>query len=115
MERGRTMESAHLREYLRMVRKHDVADRCVFPGEWCGRRWDVPQRPVYRAATRALIERRGAPGREHPGGARRAAPSQPDFFQTQMQIIRSRPVIQRVIETMGLFGRKPGWHGPGIP
>ena len=104
---GRTIESAHLREYLRMVRKYAwLIAACFLVITGAAAVGTYAQRPVYSAATRALIEREGPRvvniQEVSPSGGESA-----EFFQTQIQIIRSRPVIQRVIETMGLLERRP--------
>jgi polysaccharide biosynthesis transport protein len=101
-----TPEGLHLREYVRILRKHvlliaacfSVVVATVVAGTFL-------QRPVYRATTKALIER------ETPRvvNFQEASPTESDsneFFQTQVQIIRSRPVIQRVIATLGLTDKK---------
>lgn len=103
----RTIESAHLREYLRMVRKYGwLIAACFLVITGAAAVGTYAQRPVYSAATRALIEREGPRvvniQEVSPTGGESA-----EFFQTQIQIIRSRPVIQRVIETMGLLERRP--------
>ncbi len=101
------IESVHLREYLRIVRKHVwlvVACFVVVVGAVAMATY--VQQPIYSAATRALIEREGPRvvniQEVTPLGGESA-----EFFQTQVQIIRSRPVIQRVIDTMGLIERRP--------
>ena len=103
----RTIESAHLREYLRMVRKYGwLIAACFLVITGAAAVGTYAQRPVYSAATRALIEREGPRvvniQEVSPSGGESA-----EFFQTQIQIIRSRPVIQRVIESMGLLERRP--------
>jgi len=106
MDRSEVMESVHLREYIRVIRKHAwlvlacfaVIVGAVAIGTYL-------QQPVYRAATRALI----APEAPRVVNIQEVTPSGGDsleFFQTQIQIIRSRPVVQRVIDSLGLLGRK---------
>ena len=103
----RALESVHLREYLRILRKHTwlvVACFVVVVGAVAAGTY--VQQPIYSAATRALIEREGPRvvniQEISPVGGESA-----EFFQTQVQIIRSRPVIQRVIEAMDLLERRP--------
>jgi polysaccharide biosynthesis transport protein len=107
MERSEVMESVHLREYIRVIRKHVwlilacllVIGGAVVVGTYM-------QEPVYRAATKALI----APEAPRVVNIQEVSPTGGDsveLFQTQVQIIRSRPVIQRVVDTLGLLNRKP--------
>ncbi len=106
MESGMGLESMHLREYLRVVRKHGwlilacflVVVATVGVGTYL-------QPPIYRAGTKALIERE-APRVVNFQDAGPVGEDSPEFFQTQIQIIRSRPVVQRVIDTLGLMSRK---------
>ena len=100
------MEEMHLREYVRVLRKHMwlmlacfvVVLGTVALGTYL-------QRPIFRATTRALLDR------EAPRvvNFQEAGPSgEPlEVFQTQVQIIRSRPVGQRVIDTLDLKSKKP--------
>jgi succinoglycan biosynthesis transport protein ExoP len=115
MERSEVMESVHLREYVRVVRKHAwlilacfvVVVGAVIIGTYM-------QRPVYRAATRALI----APEAPRVVNIQEVAPTGGDsaeLFQTQIQIVRSRPVVQRVIDSMELLNRKPELGRAGDP
>ena len=107
MERSEVMESVHLREYIRVIRKHAwliLASFTIIVGAVAIGTYT--QRPVYRAVSTALI------ALEAPRvvNIQEVAPSGGDsleFFQTQVQIIRSRPVIQRVIDSMELLNRKP--------
>lgn len=107
MDRSEVMESVHLREYFRVIRKHAwliLACFAVIVGAVAIGTY--MQQPVYRAATRALI----APEAPRVVNIQEVTPSGGDsleFFQTQVQIIRSRPVIQRVMDSLGLLGRKP--------
>ena len=106
MERSEVLESVHLREYVRVIRKHaKLVLACfvtVLAAVGIG---TYLQQPIYRAATRALI----APEAPRVVNIQEVTPSGGDsqeFFQTQVQIIRSRPVIQRVIDSLGLLSRK---------
>lgn len=97
----------HLREYLHVLRKRLglvlssflVVVVTVTVGTYL-------QRPIYRAITKVFIER------EAPRVVNIQEVAPPDagtaeFFQTQVEIIRSRPVVQRVIDSLGLARRKP--------
>ncbi len=100
-------EETHLRDYFRVVKKHLALIVSVFfvvvvtvgVGTYL-------QHPVYRASTKALIESEGA----RVVNIQEVSPVNGDsaeFFQTQVQIIQSRPVLQRVIDSLGLTNRKP--------
>ena len=84
MDRSEVMESVHLREYIRVLRKHAwlilacfaVIVAAVALGTYM-------QQPVYRAATRALI----APEAPRVVNIQEVTPSGGDsleFFQTQI-------------------------------
>jgi succinoglycan biosynthesis transport protein ExoP len=102
------MEQVHLREYIRVLRKHAwlvvacfvVILATVALGTYL-------QRPVYRAATKALLEREG-PRVVNFQDAAGIAPESTEFFETQIQIVKSRPVAERVIDTLELKTKKPG-------
>jgi polysaccharide biosynthesis transport protein len=107
MTGDRTVDTIHLREYLRILRKHAwLIAACFLLITGAAAIGTYVQRPVYSAATRALIEREVprvvAIQEVTPAGGETA-----EFFQTQIQIIRSRPVIQRVIDTLGMLERRP--------
>lgn len=107
MNRVSLTDNVHLREYLRIVRKQKwriLACFVVAVGA-VGLATHL-QRPVYRASTKALIERE-APRVVNFASVPPPAGEERDFIQTQLQIIRSRPVIQRAIDTLGLIGRRP--------
>jgi uncharacterized protein involved in exopolysaccharide biosynthesis len=101
------MEQVHLREYLRVLRKHVwlvlacfvVVLATVALGTFL-------QRPIYRATTKALLERE-APRVVNFQDLGPAGGESMEFFQTQVQVIKSRPVAQRVIDTLDLKGKKP--------
>src|SRR5262245_10410259 len=101
------IEQIHLREYIRVLRKHAWLVAACFAvilatvalGTYL-------QRPIYRATTRALLDR------ETPRGVncQDAGPGDSasrEAFQTQVQIVKSRPVVQRVIDTLDLKTRRP--------
>jgi succinoglycan biosynthesis transport protein ExoP len=100
-------ESTHIREHLRVVRKRAwLILACLFAVVAAVALATFLQRPVYRASTKALIER----DTPRVVNIQEVAPlnaQDVDFFQTQVQIIRSRPVVQRVIDSLGLVAKKP--------
>jgi uncharacterized protein involved in exopolysaccharide biosynthesis len=106
MEQSTIAEGVHLREYVRVVRKHAwliltcfvVVVGTVILGTYL-------QRPIYRATTKALIEREARRVVNFPDSGPLEGDSV-ESFQTQVQIVKSRPVVQRVIDTLGLKERK---------
>jgi uncharacterized protein involved in exopolysaccharide biosynthesis len=72
------------------------------------------QRPIYRATTKALLEREG-PRVVNFQDVGPAGGESAEFFQTQVQIIKSRPVALRVIDTLDLKSKKPELALAGDP
>lgn len=107
MNAGIIAESTHFREHLRVVRKRAwLVLACLLAVVTTVAVATFLQRPVYRASTKALIERES----HRVVNIQEVAPADADnadFFQTQVQIIRSRPVVQRVIDSLGLVAKKP--------
>jgi len=107
MNVGTIAEATHLREHLRVIRKRAwLIITCLLAVVTIVAVATFLQRPVYRASTKALIERES----HRVVNIQEVAPTDADnvdFFQTQVQIIRSRPVVQRVIDSLGLVAKKP--------
>lgn len=107
MNVGTIAEATHLREHLRVIRKRAwLIITCLLAVVTIVAVATFLQRPVYRASTKALIERES----HRVVNIQEVAPTDADnvdFFQTQVQIIRSRPVLQRVIDSLGLVAKKP--------
>lgn len=108
MEKGSQPGDAHAREYLRVIRKHTwlIAACCVVVVTAVGVRTYLTE-PVYQATAKVLIERGGP----RVVNIQEVMPTQwdpwdPAFFQTQVQFVRSRPVVQRAIDTLGPSARK---------
>ncbi len=109
------MEQVHLREYVRVLRKYAwlvlacfaVVLGTVALGTYL-------QRPIYRATTKALLEREG-PRVVNFQDVGPAGGESTEFFQTQVQVIKSRPVAQRVIDTLDLKSKKPELALAGDP
>jgi len=100
------MEGTHVREYVRVVRKHGwLIAACFLVIVGAVGLATYVQQPVYSAATRALIEREG-PRVVNIQEVTPTPGESSEFFQTQVQIIRSRPVVQRVIDSLGLMERR---------
>ncbi len=97
-----------LRQYLQVLRKRwgVIAGFLVLVVGVIGARTYVEQ-PIYRAVARVIIERetqivnfQQTPSFDWDSG---------EFFNSQVQIIRSRPVLQRVIDSLNLKERKPDY------
>jgi uncharacterized protein involved in exopolysaccharide biosynthesis len=105
------MEQVHLREYLRVLRKHVwLVLACFVVVLVIVALGTYLQRPIYRATTKALLERE-APRVVNFQDLGPVGGESTEFFQTQVQIIKSRPVAQRVIDTLDLKARKRGMSG----
>lgn len=100
----------HPREHLRIVRKHW---RLVLAGflvvvAAVGVRTAL-QQPVYQATAKLLIERNSA----RVVNIQEVAPAgwetwrEKPFFQDQVEVLLSRPLIQRAMDTANLAARKP--------
>ena len=108
-------ESAHLREYVRVIRKRLwLILACLTLVIVAAAIATFLQRPLYRATTKALIERE-APRVTNIQDVAPTDAYSDDSFQTQIQIIRSRPVAQRVITSLGLLTKKPNLAGSSDP
>jgi succinoglycan biosynthesis transport protein ExoP len=100
------MEEVPLRQYLRLVRKRwPVIAICVLLVVGVVAVQTYLERPIFRANARVIIERetqivnfQQMPAYEWDSG---------EFFNSQVQIIRSRPVLERVITSLSLRERKP--------
>jgi uncharacterized protein involved in exopolysaccharide biosynthesis len=96
-----------LRRYLTVVRKRwKIIAGCAVVGAALAAVKVHLDVPIYRASARVIIEReqqivnfQQTPSYEWDFG---------EFFQSQVQIIRSRPVMQRVMDTLSLKDRHPG-------
>ena len=95
-----------LRQYLQIVRKRSgtIAACLVLMVGVIGARTYVEQ-PIFRATARVIIERetqvvdfQRTNTYDWDAG---------EFFNSQVQIVRSRPVLQRVVDTLDLKERKP--------
>ncbi len=108
MWKGSRAEEIHLRNYLRVVQKHLplLTSAFVVVVMTVGVATFL-QRPVYRATTKLLIEREGVRVVTFQEAAPQSGEAAVEWFQTQIQVIRSRPVIQRLIDSLGLLTRKP--------
>ena len=97
----------HLRDYVRVIRKRlPLIVACFLAVVAATAVWTFLQRPVYRAVVTVLLEREPPKMLNTPVYMPLEWDST-EFFQTQIQVIRSRPVAQHVIDQLTLRTRKP--------
>ena len=98
----------HLKDYFRILRKH----RWLIAGLFLVTVltvaiWTFVQTPVYQASATVLIEPEPPKflniQEVSPGGG----PTQ-DYYRTQYELIPSRPILEKVIESLSLAKRMPG-------
>lgn len=104
---------AHLKDYFRILRKHvwlTVATAVIATAG--GAAWINTQPSIFQASAAILIDPEppkfiNLPEITSVGGA--------DYFQTQYEIIRSRAVMERVLQTLNLPQRSPEFaHGGDV-
>lgn len=100
-------DEIHLRDYLLVLRKRRWLALSVFLTVVVGvTAWTLIQTPIFEGATRILIDR------EPPRvlNVQEVTPletTSQDYYQTQYELIKSRPVLERAIEAGGLARRIP--------
>jgi uncharacterized protein involved in exopolysaccharide biosynthesis len=101
-------EETHLRDYLRVLYKRRWLAVMTFAVVVVGTTiWTFVQTPIYEGTVKVLIDR-------EPPRVVNIQEVQPmdatgqDYYQTQYEIIKSRPVVERTIENLGLTRRIPG-------
>lgn len=102
-------DEVHLRDYLQVLRKHRWLVFATFLTTVLGVGvWTFVQIPIYEAGARVLIDRE--PPRVLSGVQEVQAldSGSQDYYSTQYELIKSRPVMDRVIENLGLSRRLPG-------
>jgi len=98
--------SSHLRDYLRILwRRKWILIACVVALECTVAVGTFLQTAIYRATAKVLIER-DTPNVVSFEEVSRIDSSQ-DYYQTQYEIIRSRPVIEKVLNRLGLLEKRP--------
>ena len=98
---------AHLRDYLRILRKH----RWLIAGLFLVTVltvaiWTFLQTPVFQASATILIEPEPPRVLNIQEVSPIGSPTQ-DYYRTQYELITSRPIVEKVIETLGLTKRMP--------
>jgi succinoglycan biosynthesis transport protein ExoP len=83
-------EEVHLRDYLQVVNKRRTLVLAVFVLIFVSVALHTYTRvPIYRGTTKVLIEKSVNQGLTSNGGGYRY---DPEFYETQFQLIKSRPV-----------------------
>lgn len=99
---------AHLRDYIRILRKH----RWLIAGLFLVTVltvsiWTFVQTPIYQGSATVLIEPEPPKVLNIQEVAPIGSPTQ-DYYRTQYELITSRPILEKVIETLNLTQRIPG-------
>jgi capsular exopolysaccharide synthesis family protein len=99
-------EEVHLRDYLQVINKRRTLVLAVFVLIFVSVALHTyTQVPIYRGTTKVLIEKsvnQNLTG--NTGGYR----YDPEFYETQFQLIKSRPVAKRVVQELGLLDYPQG-------
>ncbi len=109
----------HLKDYLKIVWKHRWLITGIFLVTLVsGAVWTFRQVPIFRASAMVLIDPE-APKvlniqEVTPMGAGVPAYDE-NYYKTQYEIIKSRPVLERAIQTLNLKGRMPEVAAAGEP
>src|SRR5687767_7618238 len=106
IDHGRDRE-AHLKDYYRILRKH----RWLVVGLFLltvltVSVWTFMQTPVYQASATVLIEPEVAKVLNIQEVTSIGAPTQ-EYYRTQYELITSRPILQKVVDTLNLKQRVP--------
>ncbi len=101
-------DEIHLRDYLQVLQKRRWLALATFLTVVVGvTAWTLVQTPIYEGAAKVMIDR------EPPrvlSGVQDVTPleaTSQDYYQTQYELIKSRPVLARAIESVGLTRRLP--------
>ena len=101
-------DEIHLRDSLQVLRKRRWLALATFFTVVLGvTAWTLVQTPIYEGSAKVLIDR------EPPrvlSGVQEVTPlesTSQDYYQTQYELIKSRPVLERAIESLGLTRRMP--------
>jgi uncharacterized protein involved in exopolysaccharide biosynthesis len=101
-------DEIHLRDYLLVLRKRRWLALATFATVFAVVAiWTFAQTPIYEGAVKVLIDR------EPPrvlSGVQEVTPletTSQDYYQTQYEILKSRPVLERTIESLGLVRKMP--------
>ena len=102
-----TEQEIHLRDYLLVLYKQRWLAVVTFVLVVAGATiWTFVQTPIYEGTVRLLIDRE-PPRVVNIPEVQPLETTSSDYYQTQYEIIKSRPVIDRAIENLGLTRRMP--------
>ena len=68
--------------------------------------------PIYEGTAQIIIERVET---DNLTGSNKVQPQDPEFYNTQFQLIRSQAVARRVVDQLGLEAGIESWEKPGDP
>ncbi|MBI4271117.1 MAG: GumC family protein [Candidatus Rokubacteria bacterium] len=106
---------AHLKDYLHILRKH----RWLITGLFLVTVltvaiWTFVQTPIFQASAMVLIEPEPPKVLNIQEVSPIGGPTQ-DYYRTQYELITSRPIVEKVIETQNLRKRMPALAGSADP
>jgi uncharacterized protein involved in exopolysaccharide biosynthesis len=108
-------QEIHLRDYLLVLYKQRWLAIVTFVLVVAGATiWTFVQTPIYEGTVRVLIDRE-PPRVVNIQEVQPLEATSQDYYQTQYEIIKSRPVIERAIDNMGLARRMPRLVGVPDP
>ncbi len=104
-------ENVHLRDYLRVLKKRRAVTGIFFLVTFLFVVFfTFTTTPQYKASTKVMLEKDGGAGLT---GNYRSSSFDPGFYQTQFQLIKSRPVALRVVNLLSLDENSMEFFGSG--
>ncbi|WP_432822912.1 GumC family protein [Trichloromonas sp.] len=102
-------EEIHLRDYLKVITKHRNLVIAVFALIFVAvALYTFSTTPLYKGTTKVLIEKAAS---EELTGNSSSRIYDPEFYETQYQLIKSRAVAGRVVETLDLAANFDAYRG----
>jgi uncharacterized protein involved in exopolysaccharide biosynthesis len=109
-----TSSGAHLRDYLRVLYRRKWLTAITFLAIMTSVAVATYLAdPVYEGQAKLIIDRQAPRSASLPDPA--PSDPNPEFFQTQVQIIRSRPMAANVLTTLDFASKKPGLMAENDP
>ena len=106
-ESAEPLRETHLKDYYRTLRKHRWLVTGLFLViVFSVAVWSFVQTPVYQASATVLIEPEPPKVLNIQEVTPIGSPTQ-EYYRTQYELMTSRPIVEKVIETLGLRGRMP--------
>jgi succinoglycan biosynthesis transport protein ExoP len=101
------LRETHLKDYYRTLRKHRWLVAGLFlVTVFSVAVWSFVQTPVYQASATVLIEPEPPKVLNIQDVSPIGSPTQ-EYYRTQYELMTSRPIVEKVIETLGLRQRLP--------